>query len=292
MKATGNRKTGTMFKSILAPIGAALMALAGTACAGPDFPQAVDALPAEQSDIDLSNYKITYEENFNRLDVSGRRCDSEWIAHTPWNGDFGSAAFVDPSRGFPFKTKKGLLRIEARKDPSHGWLSGLLSGYNTCGEGFTQQYGYFEIRTMLPAGDGFWPAFWLIGVNRENYTAEIDIFEHHGVRPDQFASTIHVYPRTEGVAEVNRSNTYKVPQNALVSGFNTYGVSVEEDDMVFYFNRKEIWRIETGEEFKQPLFILLNLAMDARETTDLTPTPAHMYVDYVRVYAKKDGAEE
>lgn len=281
-----------MNKSIIAPVMAAFLAFAGAACAGPDFPEPVDALPAVEPDIDLSQYKITYEENFNRLDISGRRCDSEWIAHTPWNGDFGSAVFVDPSRGFPFKTKKGLLRIEAQKDPSHGWLSGLLSGYNTCDEGFTQKFGYFEIRTMLPAGDGFWPAFWLIGVDRENYTAEIDIFEHHGVNPDQFASTVHVYPRAEGVSEVNLSYTHKVPENALVSGFNTYGVSIEEEDTVFYFNRKEIWRVKTSEEFKQPLYILLNLAMDAGETTDMTPSPAFMYVDYVRVYAKKDGAAE
>jgi len=186
-----------MKKRIHAPIGAILICFAMVAaCAGSEFPKADDALPISEPDINLADYRLTFEDDFQKLDVSGRRCDSQWIAHTPWNGDFGSAVFVDPSRDFPFKTKRGLLRIEARKEPGTGWLSGLLSARNTCDEGFSQQYGYFEIRAMLPPGDGFWPAFWLIGVNRENYTAEIDVFEHHGVRPDQFVSTLHVLTLT------------------------------------------------------------------------------------------------
>ena len=29
---------------------------------------------------------------------------TRWIAHTPWHGDFGDAAFSDPLPGFPFAT--------------------------------------------------------------------------------------------------------------------------------------------------------------------------------------------
>ncbi len=265
---------------------AASLLIATFGCAGAGFPPLRDALPAGPADIDLSEYKLSFEENFNTLDVSGRRCDSEWIAHTPWNGDFGSAVFIDPSRGFPFITRGGMLRIEARKDPSYGWLSGLLSSYNTCNEGFAQKYGYFEIRTKLPPGDGFWPAFWLIGVDRSKFAAEIDVFEHHGLRPNQFETTIHVHPWTEDIERVNRSYTHKVPENALFEGFNTFGVSVEEEVMIFYFNRQEFWRTETTEEFRQPMYILLNLAMDAGEVTEATPENAFMYVDYVRAYQK------
>lgn len=261
--------------------------LAAASCAGPEFPAAIDALPAAAPDIDLGQYRMTYEDGFRKLDASGRRCDSAWIAHTPWNGDFGSAVFVDPSRDFPFMTRRGLLRIEARKDPASGWMSGLLSMRNTCDQGFAQKYGYFEVRAMLPTGDGFWPAFWLIGVDRTRFTAEVDIFEQHGLRPNQFEATIHVYPRTPDIAVINQSYTHKVPDNALSNGFNTYGVSIEEDVMIFYFNRQEIWRTPTTEEFRQPFYVLVNLAMDAGEVSANTPENAYMYVDYVRVYARK-----
>ncbi|MEM9015113.1 MAG: glycoside hydrolase family 16 protein [Pseudomonadota bacterium] len=271
-------------------IAAAITAVAG--CTGVSFPEPVDAIEnAGPPDIDLSQYELTFEDEFRKLDVSGRRCDTKWIAHTPWNGDFGSARFVDPSRNFPFATRQGLLRIEARNDPARGWESGLMAGWNTCDDGFSQQYGYFEIRTMLPAGDGFWPAFWLIGSDRSRFTAEIDVFEHHSARPDRFSSTVHVHPRAEGVKRVNVGKFHEVPAGTLYRGFNTYGVSIDETDIVFYFNRREIWRTPTLDEFRQPLYVLFNLAMEADEVTADTPPQAFMYVDYVRAYARKPASE-
>jgi len=112
---------------------AAVLAFAWVSgCTVVEFPEARDATPAVEPDIDLAKYTLTFEEEFRRVDVSAWRCDTRWIAHTPWKGDFGAARFADPSRGFPFMTKKGLLRIEARNDPALGWQSGLLSARNTC----------------------------------------------------------------------------------------------------------------------------------------------------------------
>jgi len=261
--------------------------LAAPACSGVGFPDASEDIAVAAPDIDLEHYELTFDEGFRKVDVSAYRCDTRWIAHTPWHGDFGSAKFADPSRGFPFKTRNGLLRIEARKDPSEGWMSGLLSLRNTCGEGFAQQYGYFEARAMLPEGDGLWPAFWLIGVNTERYTAEIDVIEHHGHMPAKFSTTIHVHPVAKDVKRIQLSQTLSVPQGSLSARFNTFGVSVDENEMIFYFNRKEYWRTPTTEEFRQPLYPLVNLAMDAGYTTEDTPESAFMYVDYVRIYKQK-----
>lgn len=273
----------------------ALGLLALSACATGPFPEAPEPVgsapgaPAApgSGDIDLSAYRVTFEDEFDRLDVSGWRCDSRWIAHTPWNGDFGAAAFADPSRDFPFVARDGVLRIEARREPGGRWASGLMASWNTCGEGFAQQYGYFEIRAQLPAGSGFWPAFWLIGVDRSRYTAEIDVFEHHTIRPERFSSTIHVHPRADGVERVNESTLRAVAPGALSDGFNTYGVDVSPEMLVFYFNRREFWRTPTPPEFHQPFYILFNLAMDEGEITQATPPVDYMYVDYVRVFERQ-----
>ncbi len=259
-----------------------------TGCSQASFSSSDDAKSANAGpDLDISAYEITFEDEFDDLDVSGRRCDSRWIAHTPWNGDFGAAQFVDPSRGFPFVTKDGVLRIEARKEAGHGWFAGLLSSWNTCGEGFAQQYGYFEIRTQLPDGPGFWPAFWLIGVDREEFAAEIDIFEYHTIRPRNLEVTVHVHALERGARQYKDYHLERVEPGSLSKGFNTYGVDVQEDEMIFYLNRKEIWRSPTLPEFQQPLYILFNLAMDGGEITDNTPESAYMYVDYVRAYARR-----
>lgn len=239
------------------------------------------------SGIDLSDYELTFEEEFDALDVSGRGCDTRWIAHTPWNGDFGAAIFTDPSARFPFTVEDGVLRIEASKDTDGKWYSGLLSSWNTCDEGFAQAYGYFEIRARLPAGSGFWPAFWLIGVDRERYTAEIDVFEYHSIRPSRFSSTLHVHPRADDIERYNEFFLTEVEPGSLAEDFHLWGVSLEEDELVLYFDRREIGRAPMREEYRQPMFVLLNLAMDKGEITSETPDTDYMYVDYVKVYAKR-----
>ncbi len=64
--------------------------------------------------LDLSGYTLTFEDDFKTLDVSAWGPGTRWIAHTPWNGDFGDAAFADPTPDFPFTIQEGSLRIEAR----------------------------------------------------------------------------------------------------------------------------------------------------------------------------------
>ncbi|MEO1399444.1 MAG: glycoside hydrolase family 16 protein, partial [Pseudomonadota bacterium] len=179
--------------------------------------------------IDPSQYKLTFSEEFDGpLDVSAWGPGTKWIAHTPFNGDFGNSRFADPQPGFPFATKDGQLRIEASKDKKGQWWSGLLASVDRKYNGFAQKFGYFEMRAKLPEGPGLWPAFWLIGINRKEktYTAEIDVLEHYGHMPDRFSTGIIIYNRNN-----ERGNHYKrntripVPKGSLYSGFNTWGVA-------------------------------------------------------------------
>jgi len=55
---------------------------------------------------------------------------------------------------FPFTLEGGILRIEARKNDKGKWESGLLASADGNGRGFSQQYGYFEMRAKLPKGPG------------------------------------------------------------------------------------------------------------------------------------------
>ena len=88
----------------------------GTVTIDPNAPTPKAATEGAKT-LDLSDYKMVFNENFAApLDVSPWGPATRWIAHTPWNGDFGDAKFVDPEDGFPFTIDKGILRIEARKD--------------------------------------------------------------------------------------------------------------------------------------------------------------------------------
>lgn len=246
---------------------------------------------ADEDTLDLAAYQLTFEDEFDELDVSAWGPGTTWIAHTPWSGDFGDAKFTDPRDGFPFTVEDGVLRIEMRRNADGKWQSGLLASVDRKGRSFAQKYGYFEMRAKFPAGEGVWPAFWLIGVDRQSpnptATAEIDIVEHYGHAPDRFSSSVHVWPIAKGVKKFSKTQRTSVPAGSLSEGFNLYGASVDEDKIRFYFNRRKVWEIDTPEAHKQPMFILVDLGLGAGWPTENAPDPSYMWVDYVRAYARE-----
>jgi beta-glucanase (GH16 family) len=258
------------------------------ALAAPFVPLAAANPPADSKPaLDLSHYNITFNEEFDRLDVSPWGPGTRWIAHTPWHGDFGDAKFADPKPGFPFKVDKGLLSIEARKGPDGKWQGGLLASVDPKGNGFAQKFGYFEVRAKLPAGPGLWPAFWLIGLDRSTHTSEIDVLEHYGQFPARYTSSVHVWNRKDPKLSENQHRVLSVPAGSLYADFNTYGVDVDREWTRFYFNRQEYWRVRTPPEHNQPMYMIVDLGLGAGWPIDKAPSPAFMQVDYVRAWARK-----
>jgi beta-glucanase (GH16 family) len=242
---------------------------------------------SQENRIELANYTLTFDENFDTLDVSAWGPGTRWIAHTPWNGDFGQAQFVNPAPGFPFMIDNGILRVEARRGDDGKWRSGLLSSTDPKGNGFSQQFGYFEMRAKLPRGPGLWPAFWL-GANKDADTsAEIDILEHYGQFPDTYESVVHVWKKTSLGRNYTALLRHRVVAGSLYEDFHLFGASVEADWIIFYLDRAEIARTPTPPEHHHEMFMLLNLAMGGGWPIDQTPNPSFMFVDYVRVYKRQ-----
>lgn len=242
--------------------------------------------------LDLSNYHLTFNEEFEDLSVSAWGPAGEggttWIAHTPWNGDFGDAEFVDPEPGFPFTVEDGILRIEVKKIDGI-WKSGLLSAVDPSGNGFSQKYGYFECRAKFPEGPGTWPAFWLMGKNnltRPNepiINPEVDIVEHYGHWPNRFSYVLHLWGRggAKSTHEGKRIKVFGVEED-----FHTYGVLINEDYIIHYFDGIEKDRMDTPDAVKVPLYPIVNLALGPGWPTDKTPDPGYMYVDYIKIYSE------
>ena len=250
--------------------------------------------------LKLDGYTMTFGEEFDgKLDVSPWGPGTRWIAHTPWAGDFGDAAFGDPAEGHPFTIENGVLRIEARKDEAFAkvdgykrpWRAGLLASNDRKGAGFSQKYGYFEMRAKLPGGPGVWPAFWLSSsFDRTDPKAgadgsvEIDVIEFYGHNPGAYQSAVHVWKPDPHRAE---GSTVTTRLGEVSGDFHRYGVKVEPDFVTMYFDGVEVWKAKTPPEHKRPLMLLVNLALGSGWPIDKTPSPSYMYVDYVRAYAKK-----
>lgn len=228
---------------------------------------------------------VIFSEDFNRLDVSPWGPGSRWIAHTPWNGDFGDAAFADPEPSFPFTIGNAVLRIEARKSANGRWRSGLLSSLDTQGAGFATLYGYFEARLKVPIGPGVWPAFWLVSAKAPGDRVEIDVMEYYGKNPRRFSSAVHIWPQETGKKAKSSQLVWTRSKEPLYEQFHTFGVDVAPSGIDFYLDRRLVQQLPCPAEHRTPLGILVNLALGSGWPIKNTPSPSHLLVDYIRVHA-------
>ena len=196
---------------------------------------------------------------------------------------------------------QGHLQIVARQAPS-----GLPCYYGACrytsakittrGK-MSAAPGRVEARLKLPAGQGLWPAFWMLGSGFPTTPwpacGELDIMENKGSTPSATSSAIHG-PGYSG-------NTPFARVYVLASGrttdFHTYAVEWDEDFVRFSVDSAEHYAVARSQlqQFgnsilSQPYFVILNLAVGGQFDGDPQSDaifPATMLVDWVRVYVKQ-----
>jgi hypothetical protein len=238
---------------------------------------------------DLSGYKLSFQDDFSKLDASAYGPGTRWIAHTPWRGDFGDDVFGNPGPGGPFSAGAGGLHITAYKGADGRWQAGLLSSMGMDGpgqSGFAQEYGYFEIRAKLPCGAGVWPAFWLVGKDISQGTSEIDVFEYYGHDDAHIHTTEHLW--VNGKDTLHDWIVWQVAPGSLCGGFNDYGVMITPAATSYYLNGAKFWETPTPDAYKQPMYLLIDLAVGGGWPDGRLASPQVMDVAYVRVYQAED----
>lgn len=192
------------------------------------------------------------------------------------------------------RVENGNLVIEARKE-SYGGM-GYTSARMKTQELQNFTYGKVEARMKLPAGQGIWPAFWMLGKNipQVNWPAcgEIDIMEHVN-NESSTHGTIHW--------DYNGHQSYGTTSpNIDVTQYHVYSVEWDKDaikwfvDGTKYLEANISNNINGTDEFHKPFFILFNLAIGGewpKNPDGSTAFPAKMYVDYVRVYQGNGGSQ-
>ena len=244
---------------------------------------------------------LTFDDEFNNLSLwngsSGTWATTYWYqdpttsngSSLPSNGEqewyinsnYGPTAGVTP-----WTVNNGVLTITATPTPSwlssqvnnYSYISGELNSYHS----FSQTYGYFEMRAELPAGQGFWPAFWLMPMDG-SWPPELDIMEALGQNPTELVTTSHsAYAGMESLWT-------QVPD--MTAGYHTYGVDWEPDYITWYFDGKAVYQIATPADMNKPMYIIANLAVGGN-----WPGPANGYssaqfeIDYIRAYASGAAA--
>jgi beta-glucanase (GH16 family) len=150
---------------------------------------------------------------------------------------------------------------------------------------FSTTYGFFEMRARVPSGQGLWPAFWLLP---DNHTSkpEIDIMEVLGHRPGVLELHYH-YKKANGDV---RQKGHEIETDDLSKNWHVYGLEWSSEEITWYLDGEELWRIEERELISNvPMYLIINLAVGGNwpgAPDESTRFPAELKVDYVRVWQR------
>lgn len=157
--------------------------------------------------------------------------------------------------------------------------------------------GRVAARIKLAAGQGLWPAFWLLGQNIGAVgwptSGELDVMENRGSAPTITSSAVHG-PGYSGNTPFAHAHT--LAGGTVADDFHTFAMEWDSlhirffvDDSVHYVVSKSDVQNYGKWVFDQPFYLLLNLAIgghfDGNPQSD-SIFPATMLVDYVRVYRR------
>lgn len=230
------------------------------------------------------NWQLVWQDEFTN------NISSDWVFETG-GGGWGNNE-LQYYRQENASIENGNLKISVKKE-DFGGRNYTSARMKTESKKFFK-YGKIEARIAVPAVQGIWPAFWMLGQNIGSVgwpkCGEIDIMEHVNLGNTNFG-TIHwenengVKVEYGGKTEVNtitNYHTYTVEWDAKLIKWFVDGVKYHEAS------------IENGvngtSEFHENFFILLNVAVGGNwpgNNIDNNAMPVNMYVDYVRVY--QDG---
>lgn len=179
----------------------------------------------------------------------------------------------------------GLLKIKTLKESFSG--SNYTSARILTKDKFYFKYGRVEIKAKLPAGDGTWPALWMLGSNISTAgwpaCGEVDIMEHIGNSKNRVHGSLHSPGRSGNTPD---TSTVMVP-NASTE-FHVYAIDWSATSIKFYVDSQLFYTFTNlaSFPFNQDFFLIINCAMGGNFGGTINPgfTSSTFEIDYVRVY--------
>ncbi|MGE4568060.1 MAG: DUF1961 family protein [Bacteroidales bacterium] len=262
--------------------------------------------------------KQVFADDFDGpLSISNDGRGKRYMAHKPGGGDFSGYPFTGPeSPKNPFGQKDTWLRIHASKksdDPSDKGSSGIIAPLDADLKGFYAEAPfYMECRFTAQSAPGTWPAFWTIArAEGKAGVDELDIIEAYGGvgkgNPNSFglySVTSHFWGQGEGGEPLKMPfpTNKRIDMTQTGGGsswsttFHTYGLLVNETDIIYYLDDMEVFRHPSTEHSKRgKSFFMINYAIGGisgwKIDLEREGHASDMWVDYVRVFqAEKEKA--
>jgi MYXO-CTERM domain-containing protein len=234
---------------------------------------------------DKPGWQLTFQDEFDGAQVDA----AKWGKRYKWGeAQINSElqAYVDDA----FQVQNGTLTIVGDKrtasyaGQTFQYASGVLCSV------LEQKYGYFEARLKVPAGQGMWPAFWLLGKVESSGVDEIDIHEILGQEPSTVYMTVH-WGTDYSSGHKSDGSSWVGPD--FSADFHVFGLEWNPDSIVWTIDGVERKR-HTGDGVPQvEMYIIINLAVGGSwpGPPDSTTTFPGLYqIDYVRAYTRQPDA--
>ncbi|RZK47666.1 MAG: glycoside hydrolase family 16 protein [Pedobacter sp.] len=261
---------------------------------------------AEEKEYSKLGYKLVWADEFNK---DGKVDSTKWKFEKGFVRNQELQWYQEDNAW----QENGVLVIEARKEnkpnpkykeDSKHWASSRKNieyssaSINTGGK-HSWQYGRFVMRGKIDISDGLWPAWWTLGVkNQWPSNGEIDIMEYY---KKKLLANIAIGTNKQYNAHwfSNTKNINELGGKEWASKFHIWRMDWDEEAISLYvddvlLNKVEMSKLNNRDAkgdnpFKQPHYMLLDLAMGGLNGGDLNDTkfPNRYEVDYVRVYQKK-----
>lgn len=206
-----------------------------------------------------------------------------------------STAPCDPKNPNAYVGTDGYLHIVARNS------TGVYTSARLKSQGLQSfQYGRIEARIKMPEGQGFWPAFWMLGDNITTSPwpacGEMDIMESIGKMSSTNYGSIH----GTGFTGTAIGTGYSLSNGTKFGdAFHTFGILWSPKLLKYYVDsptnvyatytpaslpKGGVWPFDGGK-----YFFILNVAVGGAwpgSPDKTTIFPQEMLIDYVRVYAE------
>lgn len=166
------------------------------------------------------------------------------------------------------------------------------------------QYGKFEVKARIKVQSGLWPGIWFLGVNGEwPSCGEIDLMESYG---GNILANACWGTEVRGMAKwaSTRTPVVSLGDPQWDEQFHVWRMDWDRDSIKLYVDDKLLNTVDVtkmlnptdrGPEnpFRQPHYLLLNLAIggDSGGDPTHTPFPTRYEIEYVRVYQLKTHNE-
>ncbi len=229
---------------------------------------------------------------------AGAAPDAAWQPQTGgrWGGGAELQAYTARASNVSLDGS-GHLALTARRE-SYTGPEGATNSYTSArletGGRLSFRYGRVSASMRVPAGAGYWPAFWALGDAAGGAqwpsAGEIDVAELIGQRPAAVDGHVHG-PTATGTAY--GSGYERTAPSSLALGFHTYSALWLPDSVTFSLDGKDYGTVDRADlpagqrwVLDQPEHLVLNLAVGgswAGAPDASTPPTATLLVDRTTV---------